>query len=287
MRLKIICFLLLVSIAAGAQRTDKKLQKKIEAAIREFRGDIGVYIHNLENDKTVSIKADTIFPTASIVKIPILLGVMNGIQKGNLKYDQELVYRDSLLYAGVDLLGSFKDSERVELSKVVMLMLTMSDNTASLWLQKLAGTGTAINQLLDSMGFRHTRVNSRTEGRMEDWRKYGWGQTTPREMAMLMKKIVDGEAVSKEKSEKMLRLLGRNFWDDVSISQIPVGVFIASKNGAVNGSRSEILYVNGKGNRYLLSVFTKNISDQSWLEGNEAWTLMRKISKITWDHFNN
>lgn len=279
--------LLLFSIAATAQRTDKKLQKKIEKAVYGFRGDIGVYIHNLENNKTVSFNADSIFPTASIVKIPILLGVMNKINKGELDYHQELVYRDSLLYAGVDILGSFKDSERVELSKVVMLMLTMSDNTASLWLQKMAGTGTAINQLLDSTGFKHTRVNSRTEGRLEDWRKYGWGQTTPREMAFIMKKVVDGEMISKESSEKMLRLLGRNYWDDVALSKIPPGVFVASKNGAVNGSRSEIVFVNGNGNRYLLSVFTKNISDQSWQQGNEAWTLIRRISELTWDHFNN
>ncbi len=287
MRFKLIFMLLLFTLSATAQRTDKKLQKKIEKAVSGFRGDIGVYIHNLENNKTVSINADSIFPTASIVKIPILLGVMNKINKGELDYHQELVYRDSLLYAGVDILGSFKDSEKVELSKVVMLMLTMSDNTASLWLQKLAGTGTAINQLLDSTGFKHTRVNSRTDGRLEDWRKYGWGQTTPREMALLLKKIVDREMISKETSGKMLRLLGRNYWDDVALSKIPPGVFVASKNGAVNGSRSEILFVNGNGNRYLLSVFTKNINDQSWEPGNEAWTLIRRISELTWDHFNN
>lgn len=287
MRFKLIFMLLLFTLSATAQRTDKKLQKKIEKAVSGFRGDIGVYIHNLENNKTVSINADSIFPTASIVKIPILLGVMNKINKGELDYHQELVYRDSLLYAGVDILGSFKDSEKVELSKVVMLMLTMSDNTASLWLQKLAGTGTAINQLLDSTGFKHTRVNSRTDGRLEDWRKYGWGQTTPREMALLLKRIVDREMISKETSGKMLRLLGRNYWDDVALSKIPPGVFVASKNGAVNGSRSEILFVNGNGNRYLLSVFTKNINDQSWEPGNEAWTLIRRISELTWDHFNN
>lgn len=287
MRVIFVYMLLLFSLAANAQRTDKKLQKKIERAVSGFRGDIGVYIHNFYSNKKVSINADSIFPTASIVKIPILLGVMNKINKGELDYHQELVYRDSLLYAGVDILGSFKDSERVELSKVVMLMLTMSDNTASLWLQKLAGTGTVINQLLDSTGFEHTRVNSRTEGRLENWKKYGWGQTTPREMALIMKKIVDGEMISKETSEKMLRLLGRNYWDDVALSKIPPGVFVASKNGAVNGSRSEIVFVNGNGNRYLLSVFTKNISDQSWQQGNEAWTLIRRISELTWDHFNN
>jgi beta-lactamase class A len=35
-----------------------------------------------------------------------------------------------------------------------MLMLTMSDNTASLWLQTLAGTGTRINELMDSLGLQ-------------------------------------------------------------------------------------------------------------------------------------
>ena len=271
----------------SAQKTDKKLQKKIESEIRGFNGKIGVYIKNLENGKTVSINADTIFPTASIVKVPILIGTMDKIHKGELNYKQELVYRDSLLYEGVDILGSFEDSSKIELGKVIMLMLTMSDNTASLWLQKLAGTGTRINNILDSMGYVHTRVNSRTQGRLDNWKQYGWGQTTPWEMANLMERISDGGVISKERSEQMLRLMGRNFWDEVSISQIPSDVFIASKGGAVNASRSEILFVNGRGARYVFAVFTSNLKDQSWKNENEAWTLTRKISKLAWDHFSN
>ena len=271
----------------SAQKTDKKLQKKIESEIQGFNGKIGVYIKNLENGKTVSINADTIFPTASIVKVPILIGTMDKIHKGELNYKQELVYRDSLLYEGVDILGSFEDSSKIELGKVMMLMLTMSDNTASLWLQKLAGTGTRINNILDSMGYVHTRVNSRTQGRLDNWKQYGWGQTTPWEMANLMERISDGGVISKERSEQMLRLMGRNFWDEVSISQIPSDVFIASKGGAVNASRSEILFVNGRGARYVFAVFTSNLKDQSWKNENEAWTLTRKISKLAWDHFSN
>ena len=271
----------------SAQKTDKKLQRKIESEIQGFNGKIGVYIKNLENGKTVSINADTIFPTASIVKVPILIGTMDKIHKGELNYKQELVYRDSLLYEGVDILGSFEDSSKIELGKVIMLMLTMSDNTASLWLQKLAGTGTRINNILDSMGYVHTRVNSRTQGRLDNWKQYGWGQTTPWEMANLMERISDGGVISKERSEQMLRLMGRNFWDEVSISQIPSDVFIASKGGAVNASRSEILFVNGRGARYVFAVFTSNLKDQSWKNENEAWTLTRKISKLAWDHFSN
>lgn len=271
----------------SAQKVDKKLQHQIEETIQGFNGGVGIYIKNLKNNKIVSINADTIFPTASMVKIPILIGIMDKINKGELDYHQVLTYRDSLLYAGVDILGAFRDTEKIELSKVMMLSLTMSDNTASLWLQSLAGKGTRINEILDSLGFKCTRVNSRTPGRESNRNKYGWGQTTPKEMATIMEKIWKGEIINKERSAQMLRLLGRNYWDEVAISQIPSDVFVASKNGAVDESRSEILFVNGRGAKYIFCVCTKNNKDQSWQNTNEAWTLTRRLSKIVWAHFSN
>ena len=153
----LVCF---ISIQfSHAQKTDRKLQSKIEELIKGFNGDIGVYIKDLKTGKIVAINADTVFPTASMVKVPILLGIMEKINKGELSYHQPLIYKDSLLYAGVDILGSYKNNETVELSKVLMLMLTTSDNTASLWLQTIAGTGTRINQLMDSLGFAPGQVH--------------------------------------------------------------------------------------------------------------------------------
>lgn len=272
---------------AVAQKVDKKLQKKIEESIKGFNGGIGIYVKNLQTGSTVSINADTIFPTASIVKVPIMVGIMDKIEKGELKYDQTLTYKDSLLYAGEDILGSFKNDEKIALKKVMMLMLTTSDNTASLWLQSLAGTGSRINTILDSLGFKNTRVNSRTEGRIDDWKVYGWGQTTPEEMARLYEMIYTQKVISPSASERMMRVLGRNFWDAQALSQIPPTVEVFSKNGAVNSSRSEVMIVNDKQNPYILSLFTKNNKDESWTDTNEAWTLARKISKLVWDYLNN
>ena len=269
-----------------AQKTDKKLQQQVTNLIKDFKGDIGIYIHDLKHNKIVSINADTIFPTASIVKVSILVGIMEKIEKGELKYHQQLVYKDSLLYAGEDILGSFKDGEKIELSKVLMLMLTTSDNTASLWLQSLAGGGTRINEIMESLGLKATRVNSRTPGRESNRSSYGWGQSTPREMENLMERIVNKNILSVATSEKMLRLLSRQYWDEEAISQVPPGVFIADKNGAVDASRSEIMYVNSKKNPYILSVFTKNNKDISWNKSNEAWELTRKLSALVWNHFN-
>lgn len=269
-----------------SQKTDKKLASLIEENIRGFNGNIGVYVKNLKSGKSVSINADTIFPTASIVKVPILLGIMDRLERGELKYDQELVYKDSLLYEGEDMLGSFKSGEKIALKKVLMLMLTTSDNTASLWLQSLAGTGTRINQLLDSLGFSNTRVNSRTPGRENNRTLYGWGQTTPREMGTLLELIYKNEIFSPAACERMMRSLGRNYWDEnEAISQIPPYIEVFSKNGCVDASRSEVLLVNAPHNPYIFCIFTKNNKDIKWQGDNEAWALARKISKLLWNYF--
>jgi len=279
------CCLLSVSLLSTAQRTDKRLQKQVSNLLKGFNGEVGVYIHDLKKNREVALHADTIYPTASMVKVPILTGIMRKIENGELQYHQTLTYKDSLLYAGVDILGSFKNNEKIEMSKVMMLMLTMSDNTASLWLQTLAGTGTRINELMDSIGLRDTRVNSRTPGRESNRTQYGWGQTTPKEMATLMEKIVKKEVISTTASEKMLRLLGRNYWDEDAIAEIPSDVFIASKSGAVDATRNEVLFVNGKKCKYIFCICTKNNKDISWGVNNEAWVLTRKLSKLLWEYY--
>lgn len=268
-----------------AQKTDKKLYSQIALLLKDFKGDVGVYVKNLKTNKIVAINADTVFPTASIVKIPILIGIMDKIENKTFDYHQKLVYRDSLAYSDFDVTANLKDTAKIEMAKVIMLMLTTSDNTASLWLQKLAGGGARINEILDSAGFKATRVNSRTAGRENNRTQYGWGQTTPYEMATLMEKIYKGEIINDCASKKMIRLLGRNYWDEQALSKIPSDVFVASKNGCVDASRSEVLLVMAK-QPYIFSIFTKNNTDQRWTHENEAWVLAKNLSALLWQHFN-
>lgn len=290
--MKHVFVLLTLIILAGAiqytaaQKQDKRLLHKIQEAVQGFNGDVGIYVKNLRTGQVVQINADTLFPTASIVKVPILLGVMDKIQKGELQYDSAQIYRDSLLYEGEDILGSFKDGESILLKKVIMLMLTTSDNTASLWLQKLAGTGTRINEILDSAGFRQTRVNSRTPGREADRTAYGWGQTTPAEIARLFELIYTNKLYTPAICDRMMRCLGRNYWDQAeAISQIPPTIEVFSKNGCVNAARSEVLLVNAPHNPYIFCIFTKNNKDISWTRTNEAWTLARRLSALVYQHY--
>src|ERR1700760_1911075 len=256
MRTKLSLIFLFVSSIAFAQ-TDAQLTAQLQAAIKGYNGQIGVYVKNLKTGKTAEISADTLFPTASMIKVSIQCGVMDKIEKGELAYNQKLIYRDSLLYPGEDILGSFKDKDTIEVSKVAMLMITMSDNTASTWLQKIV-TGEYINSWLDQHGFKVMRVNSRVKGRETIRAKYGWGVTTPYEMCRIFTMIRNGQAVSPAASERMYRNLGRIYWDDRSLSQIPPYVYTISKSGSLDESKSETVLVNARHGDYVFSVITNN-----------------------------
>jgi beta-lactamase class A len=279
----LFAILLLFSTASFAQ-TDAKLTAQLQNLVKGFNGQVGIYVHNLRTGKTVEIDADTLFPTASMIKVSILCGLMDKIEKGQLQYQQKLVFRDSLRYDRGDILGSVRDMDTIALSKVALLMITMSDNTASVWLQKLV-TGDYINNWLQQNGFANMRINSRVKGREKIWSMYGWGVTTPREMCQLFTMIREGKAVSPAASERMYRDLSHIYWDDNALSQIPPYVQAASKQGFVDASRSETVLVNAPHGDYVFSIITNHQKDQSYKHDNEAFILIRKVSSLLWHYY--
>ena len=149
----------------------------------------------------------------------------------------------------------------------------------------MAGTGLHINQIMEENGFKVTRVNSRTPGRETMRSLYGWGVTSPREMAELVVRIREGKMISPWASERMYRNLARIYWDGEALSEIPPYVHAASKQGAVDQSKSEVVLVNAPGGDYVFCVITKNQQDTSWVNENEGYVLLRNVSRTLWQYF--
>lgn len=263
----------------------RRLEAQLEALVAAFEGDVGIYARHLPSGRSVALRAEELFPTASMIKVPILAALFDRIERGELGYHDKLTYTKDRLYAGEDLLGSFGEGEPITLDKLAFLMITTSDNTASLWCQELAGTGAAVNQWLQTNGFQATRVNSRTPGREDARAAYGWGQTTPREMAELLVGVRDRALVSPAASEEMARALGRIYWDGEALAAIPPDVATMSKQGAVNASRSEVVLVHAPHGDFVFCVITKNQRDESWGHDNEGFVLLRDVARTLWEHF--
>ncbi|MCU0620369.1 MAG: class A beta-lactamase-related serine hydrolase [Gemmatimonadales bacterium] len=268
-----------------APRRDAALERELAALAAQVRGQVGIYVRHLRTGVTAELRADSTFPTASMVKLPILATLVDRVERGALRWHDTLTYRDSLLYPGEDILGSFRDGARLPLNQAALLMITTSDNTASLWLQQLVGTGAAVNDWLAARGFSRTRVNSRTPGREEARAQYGWGQTTPREMAELLVRIREGRAVGPAAYQEMYRVLTRIYWNGEALSQLPPWVQAAAKQGAVDRSKSEVVLVNGPSGDYVFCVITMGQEDTRWVADNEGYLLLRRVSALLWRTF--
>lgn len=268
----------------GSSHSD--LQTKLEQLTEAFRGDVGIYVRHLRTGEMAAIEPDTLFPTASMIKVPIAVGIFDEIEKGNLKLDQKLVYDpDEISYSpGEDIIASLRPGEKVSVSKLLLLMLAVSDNNASLWCQGLV-TGPRINELMEAHGFDQIKVNSRTDGRHPDWQKLGWGQTTPRQMAELLAAIREERVVSPWASQTLYRFLAGSYFHGEALSQIPPFVQAASKQGAVSQSRSEVVLVSAPSGDYVFCVATKNQEDKGWSRENAGYVLIRDLSRILWQHF--
>ncbi|HMB93462.1 MAG TPA: serine hydrolase [Rhodothermales bacterium] len=264
---------------------DTVLQARLDSLVHGFSGTVGLYVRHLSTGRTVAINADVVFPSASLIKVPILVKTFDAISKSKLGYHQRIIYRDTLRTVGAGLLSAFKNGSEVEVSEALMLMTAMSDNTAALWLQHLAGGGKAVNGWLKVNGFKETRVNAGTPGRLKQWKQYNWGQTTPREMAELLVMIREGRAVSPSASEEMYRLLTRSYWSTEALSQIPPYVQAASKQGSVARARSEVVLVNAPHGDYVFCLMTSDQEDESWGSDNEGFVLLRDVSRTLWQHF--
>lgn len=275
----------LAACRTTSREPDSALQRALAARLAQFDGDAGVYVRNLRDGRTAEVRSNEVFPTASLVKVPILIGVFAKLDAGELEYRTRLEWDGRRTSDDHDLLARFRDGAEVEIAELVTWMCTFSDNTASLWLQELAGGGETVNAWLESHGFEHTRVNSRTSGREAAREEFGWGQTTPREMAELFVAIRERRVVSAAASIEMERALSRSYWTGEGLSSMPPEVHVMSKQGAVSRSRSEVLLVDAPRGPYVLCVITRNQRDESWDHANAGFELLRDVSRLAWEHF--
>lgn len=291
MRIASLCLIVLLAapVALEAQapfRRDSDLEAELKRLASDVDGDVGIYVRHLKTGRGALIRADELFPTASMIKLPILAATFQRIHDGKLAFDSVLVWDDSLRYGDDDgLVNNLKPGTPIPLNQVSLMMITTSDNAASLWLQALVGGGAAVNDWLHENGFDSTRVNSRTADRRPNWEVYGWGQTTPREIAELLVRVREGRAVSPAASLQMYRHLTRIHWNGEALSAVPPWVQVASKQGSVDRSRSEVALVNGRSGDYVFAVITRNQRDTTYAPTNQGYTLIRRVSALLWKRF--
>lgn len=247
-RIAVLAAILCLMTTPGEAATDQ-LAARVAAMTKDFEGTVSIYARHIGTGRDFSLRADERVRTASTIKLPILCALESLVARGLVRWDETIAVRTADRISGSGVLADFSDGARLSIRDLAVLMIIVSDNTATnLILERI--TSDAVNDYLDTLGLTATRSLRKVRGdgtpatgwsragRLEENAKYGLGVSTPREMVRLLELLHAGKVVSPESSSDVLGILRRQQLKDGIGRHAPDRV--ASKSGALDALRSDV-----------------------------------------------
>jgi beta-lactamase class A len=266
--------------AQSPARTDTTaLRRTLDNIASSHRGVLGYAVLNLDTGERLSHRGDETFPTASLIKVPILVTLYDLAEKKMLSLDDPLTVLKIDQVPGSGVLQHMHPGMSLSVRDAAVLMTVLSDNTATnLLLDRIVIR--RVWQKMEALGLPHTKVHSKTFLRMSSVAmdssvKYGLGVSTPNEMASLFALLANGKAVSPAADSAMLDILANNTDGELMQRQI-TGVSAPHKTGATDSVRTECALFRLQ-SRVVACGFTKSNLDTRWLVDNEAQVTLGKL----------
>jgi beta-lactamase class A len=266
---------------SGAGADPTALRRALDVIVDSHHGTVGYTVRDIDHGVGISRRGDETFPTASLVKVPILVTVFDLVEKGMLSLDDKLTLLKIDKVPGSGTLQFMHDGLVLTVHDAAWLMTTISDNTATnLLLDRII-----IRRVWDKMealGLPNTKVHAKSFLRsssvaMDSSVKYGLGVTTPNEMTRLFELLARGQAVSPRADSVMLNILRHNE-DGQLLQRFAGGVRAAHKTGAGETIRTEcsLFYL---ASRVVACVLTKDNADKRWILDSEPQLTMAKMGE--------
>ncbi|HEX5504254.1 MAG TPA: serine hydrolase [Thermomicrobiales bacterium] len=285
-------------------------QRRVEELAGEIDGVVGVAARDLASGAEVAVNADEPFPTASVMKVPILFELYRQAEAGQVDLDRRVPYGAAHRVPGSGVLQDLAYGLAPTVKDLATLMITVSDNTATDMVLDLVGVA-PLNETIGRLGLTRTAIPFSTRGLLYsmvgldpanpehtydlflerskagqvDWGSRALADTsnnvsTPRDLNRLLELIERRERLSDASCAAMLDILKAQKYNTIIPLHLPAGVAVAHKTGSLRGVRNDVGIVYAPDGPYLLSLFAKRLSDQ--VAGASA---LAEISKAVWEGF--
>jgi beta-lactamase class A len=276
--------------AVEARTDTAALRRSIEGMIRGFDGVVGVSVRNLRTGESLSIRGDEPFPTASLIKVAVLVTLLDEVRRGNVGLDERvtMIRRDRVPGSGI--LGSLDSGIQPTMGDLARMMISLSDNTATnLLLDKL--NIRTVWAKMDSLGLPRTRIHSKVYLRIasvapDSSAKYGLGVTTPNEMVRLFSLLADGRANGPALDSLAVAMLRDNQDGTKLVRWLPETVTAAHKTGEVDQARNDCGIIYGPDAPVAICAMTRENRDTTYAVDNPAHLLIARIGREVFHHYN-
>jgi len=258
---------------------------------KAHKGKVAIAVKNLETGESYYLNADEAMPTASLIKIAVLIELYQQVQEDKIKLTDHVTLHDADKVPGSGILTEhFSDGANFSLRDAARLMVAFSDNTATNLVLDRVGIK-SVNQRMEAWGFPNTKINakvflgSKTSVDPERTRRYGLGSTTAREMVGLLEELQVSDRCRPLLKQTILNHLAHNADKDKFKRLLPSGVRVAHKDGSTNATRTDAGLIHTPAGIVAVCVLTTDNKDRSWRTENAGNVLCARVAKEVYDHF--
>jgi len=280
-----------VLLILGSSVSHADLGDRLLPLITAHKGDVSVAVKHLETGESFLHRPDEAMPTASLIKLAVLVELFRQVETGDVRLDEPVTLKEDDKVPGSGVLTPhFSAGTQLPLETAARLMIVYSDNTATnLVLDRIGLPSVAAT--MESLGLPNTKINAKVYRRdtsiaLDRSEQFGLGSTTARETLTLLERLHLRTLVSEPACNRMLQHLTACEDRSKLVRLLPEDVKVAHKSGAVNDIRCDAGILETSAGPIAICVLTARNEDQSWGEDNAGSMLCARIGRSVYDWFN-
>jgi len=276
--------------------SDVPLQERFHSLVQDFPGVAGIAAFNLTTGERWGVNEAERFPTASMIKIQVLFELARRCGRGEARMDERLTLRDEDRTKGSGLLVDCLAGLQPTLWDTALLMMAISDNTATNMLIDRLGLD-RINAAIEAAGMRDTELRGKIDfARIEESHE-NLAVGTPRDFCEFNAALLRGILLPAEATAEIIRIMkAQTRMRDTGMSRgLPLTpyaeqfgetptVTLAAKTGSLTGLRCEAGLIQvTDGPAWSLCVMTKQCPTNLGGVDHPGVRLITDVTRATWD----
>ena len=276
---------------AASISTAAPLESSLPQILKSHRGKVAVAVKHLKTKAQFQYRATEPMPTASLIKLPVMIEVYRQAATGKIDLDSMVTLRAEDKVPGSGILSPhFSAGTQISLRDAIRLMIAYSDNTATNLVLDRIGIK-SIAETMETLGLSNTKIHAKVFRREtsvfpERSKRFGLGSSTAGEMVALLEQLHHGKFGGKEATNEMIEHL-LHCQDKTRFARfLPADTKIAHKTGAVSKVRCDAGIIYSPSGPIALCVLTAENVDRRWVDDNAGNRLCARVAKVVFEHFN-
>jgi beta-lactamase class A len=252
------------------------LERQLDALAAETPGVVAIAARDLAAGREYHRLADERLPSASVIKVAILVELLGRTAEGGLDLAERRALTEADKVPGSGVLPQLGAGLELTLLDLAHLMITVSDNTASNMLIDRLGCE-AVNARLERLGLRRTRLGrkfydfaARDRG-LDNWLTAG-------EMADLLTGLEQRTALPPESCDLALAIMRQQQFDNRLPKLLPPDTPVANKTGSITGVCHDAGIIYSPAGPLVVVVLTQGLPDDALAEG-----VIRRAGRLVYD----